>query len=220
MNTKTQFSTGLLLLGASVLVLAQENHKHTLDAKGNRAGHATDMAKTKSARSLSGKTAPAFVTKDSKGIEVSLKQLLNKPTVLVFIEKGCPCCKSGKPYFDRMQRVYGDVANIVGIVYGNVKLANIWALEAKPKFRVFADPGGAIAKSFGATLGLEARIVDPNGIVAMSYAGYSAKMLKEVAAHITKVAKIKNRKMDTIPAPMQLTSGCALGEHTREGGEK
>lgn len=219
MKLTTQITMWFLLLGTT-LVQAHENHKHTLDAKGNRAGHATGKAKAKSARSIVGTSAPSFFTKDSDGKAVSLKDLLKRPTVLVFIEKECPCCKGGKPYFDRMQRIYGDVANIVGVVFGDVQSANAWAKETKPRFRVLADPKGVIAKSYRATLGLEARIVDPNGKVALSYAGYSAPMLSEVASHISRVAKIKKRKMDTIPAPKQLTSGCELGEHEKAGGQK
>ena len=220
MKQKIQITLGSLLLCSTFGVQAQENHKHTLDANGNRAGHSTSSPKVATATKSVGKTAPSFWTKDSHGKPVSLQELKQKPLVLVFIEKGCPCCKSGKPYFDRIQRIYGDVANVVGVVYGDTKLAKDWAQETKPKFRVLADPKGQIAKSYGATVGLEARIVGTNGKIALSYAGYSAPMLSEVTAYITKVTKVRGRKMDTIPAPKELTSGCELGSDSRSGGKK
>lgn len=210
MNQKL-ISVSLVIVSCAMQVIAQDNHKHTMDANGNRAGHVTETDAVKAARMLDGGKAPDFQTVDSAGKQVKLKALLTKPTLIVFIEKECPCCKSGKPYIDRVQNCYRDVVNVVGIVYGSRSDAGEWVEATTPQFRVIADPDGKIAKAYGARASLSTRLIGRDGKILLSYAGYSAPMLQEVTARIAKLGGVKDRHMQTRPAPMQCTSGCPLG---------
>lgn len=206
---------GLLLCmpatSSTLVFQTKEDHEHTRDQDGKEAGHVTESEATKAARALIGTKAPDFSTKDHLGKIVNLKDLIKRPTLLVFIENGCPCCTSGRPYIDRVHNHYKDVANVVGIVFGDQKTAAAWRKETKPQFRIIADPKGTIAKAYKAEAGLATRLVNQSGKIELAYPGYSAPMLAEVTARIAKLAKVKDRNMETRPAPTDMTSGCRLG---------
>ena len=183
-----------------------------MDANGKPAGHAVAGSKVTNAKTIVGRAAPSFSTVDAAGKSVSLAGLKSKPTLLVFIQKGCPCCRGGKPYFDRIQNVYGDIANVAGVVVGDAAEAKAWDAAQNPQFRILADPEGKIAAKFKAADGLFTVLISQSGTIDKAYAGYSAPMLAEVTARIAALAGKPNRKMNTSPAPQRLTSGCSLSE--------
>lgn len=210
-----KFWAGIVVAALSVATARAipQDHDHVKDAEGKDAGHATTPGAEKGAAALLGKLGPAFSTKDSDGKTFTHAQLKGKPTVLVFIEKGCPCCKTGRPYIDRLNKEYGDVAHVIGVVYGNVADAAEWKRVSNAKFLVLADYKGKIAKSYAAEAGLSTRFLDPSGKVHLTYPGYSAGMLKKVASEIERFAGIATRNFETYPAPESMTTGCPLEGH-------
>lgn len=218
MNSRTIPLVGFFVVASALTVSAQQSsshqkeRKHTLDANGNPAGHTTAPVKVGKAAALSGRRAPAFSTVDSAGKNVTLSSFLSRPTVFVFIEKGCPCCKGGKPYFDRIQNHYRDVAHVVGLVTGSKEDAAKWQKSTTPQFKVLADPGSKIAKQFHADAGLFTVLVSQKGTIVKAYPGYSQSMLRELTRSVAKLAGVKDRNMEVRPAPLELTSGCSLSE--------
>jgi len=198
------------VLAASSLVCGQD-HTHTLDANGKKAGHAVEPKAIKAGSAKVGGLAPAFRLVDTAGKPVSVSAKNAKPTVVVFLDSNCPCCKSGKPYLDRVETYYGDVANVIGLVVGDAAVAKAWEKRTTPQFRVAADPGGKVAARYGAKIALTTVLVGKHGRIVRFYPGYSQGSLRELTASIAKLAKVKDRNMEVRPAPTALTSGCSLG---------
>lgn len=193
----------------SSLVLAQERD-HTVDANGKKAGHAVAPTAIRAGSAKVGGLAPAFRVTDTAGKPVSVGAKNAKPTVVVFLDANCPCCKSGKPYLDRVESYYGDVANVIGLVVGDAAVAKSWEKRSKPQFRVAADLGGKVAARYGAKIALTTVLVGTDGRIVRFYPGYSQGSLRELTASIARLAKVKDRNMEVRPAPTALTSGCSL----------
>ncbi|MEG4917669.1 redoxin domain-containing protein [Microcoleus sp. B7-D4] len=157
-----------------------------------------------------GMRAPLFATKDSSAKPITLKNLPKKVTILVFIEKNCPCCTSGKDYIDRIEKYYGEETNILGVVVGTHNDAVQWKQRTKPRFTVVSDPKGRIAKSYGVVYSLGFRVIDTKGKIILSYPGYSEPMLKELTSKISTLSGVIDLEMPTSPAPAELTQGCPL----------
>lgn len=183
------------------------------DQNGKRAGYLATPEAIARARKLEGTKAPAFSLVGGDGKAVDSKSLFKKPTLLVFIEPGCPCCDGGAVYFSRLKKLYPKAANVVGLVYGLPVTAMSWKKANQTAFRVYADPGGKIAKPYRAEVGLALRLIDAKGKIVMSMPGYSASVLKQVASHFDKVGKQNAKNLMTHPAPEAMAMGCPLGSH-------
>jgi len=61
------------------------------------------------------KKLPAFVLKDTKGIEFKSSQLLGKPTLLNFSGTYCSACVTEIPNLNKLKRIYRDKVNFISI---------------------------------------------------------------------------------------------------------
>ena len=178
------------------------------DANRKVAGHIADGRSIERARECIGKM-PGFSATDSNGKAISLWGLRGKPVVIFFLDKDCPCCVSGKLYVDRIQAAYGKNASVIGFMTGSIR-AQAWIKKNRPTFRIVLDPGNKVAMTYRAEVGMACRVLDKNGKILLSYPGYSAAMLQFVGDTVAKEASIKPKKLNTFPAPEELTSGCPL----------
>lgn len=165
------------------------------------------------ADSLALQLAPDFDLPGIDGRDYSLKELTkDRPLLIFFIEKNCPCCLGAKYYVDRMQDLYASELNTVGIINAGQAEATKWKETTQAKFAVLKDPELKVIKAFGAERGVYTTLVAPGGKIAAAYPGYGKAMLADLGKKIAEIAGISPRPYKALAAPDRLTSGCKFPE--------
>ena len=157
-----------------------------------------------------GRSIPAQKLADADGKPVQIGGKKSRPTLLYFIQNGCPCCKAAKPFADRFQTYYGDVADVYGIIDASAPEARKWSEAVSAQFRVIPDPQLKIIRSFGITNGTSMILLDQAGKVTDAFAGYSVSTLTALNRRITKLSGIEERPYIYRPAPKIETTGCTF----------
>src|SRR5690606_9040562 len=118
------------------------------------------------ADNLSAKLAPEFRLVDTNGTIHTLESLTaDRPLLIFFVEKNCPCCLGAKHFVDSLAEMYRDSANVVGIINASGEEAQAWVKETKPHFAVLQDPNQHVIRAFGAERGVYTTIVAPGGTI-------------------------------------------------------
>ncbi len=158
---------------------------------------------------LSAKLAPDFRLVDTNGTVHTLASLTtDRPLLIFFVEKNCPCCLGAKHFVDSLAAMYGDSASFVGIINASGDEAQAWVKETQPHFSVLQDPNQHVIRAFGAERGVYTTIVAPDGTIDKAFAGYSLDMLREASTRIAQLAGVPDQGFDSPAAPTKLTSGC------------
>ena len=159
-----------------------------------------------------GRVIPAQKLTASDGNPAQIGGRKPRPTLLYFIQNGCPCCKAAKPFADRFQTYYGDVADVYGIIDASALEARKWSETVSAQFRVIPDASQKLIRSFGVTNGTSMILLDQNGKITDSFAGYSVSTLAALNRRITKLAGIGDRPYLYRPAPKIETTGCPFNQ--------
>jgi peroxiredoxin len=163
------------------------------------------------AEELGDEPAPDFGLPDADGRFYSLAGLTeSKPLLMFFIELECPCCKGAKDFVDRLHQTYGDVLNVVGVINADPKMTKAWTKAIRPEFPVLCDPEMKTIRAYKAAAGVYTTLVAPGGRIVEAYPGYSQGMLKSIARHVAKIAKVEERPMKVEDAPVEPISGCTF----------
>ena len=160
-----------------------------------------------------GRAIPAQKLTDAYGKSAQIGGKKPRPTLLYFIQNGCPCCKAAKPFADRFQTYYGDVADIFGVIDASGSEARKWSETVSAQFRVIPDASRKIIRSFGVTNGTSMILLDQNGKITDSFAGYSVSTLTTLNRRITKLTGIAERPYLYRPAPTIETTGCPFTDN-------
>lgn len=158
------------------------------------------------------KKAADFSLVGTDGKTYTLTALTNKPLLIFFIEKECPCCLGAKYFVDKMKELYGDDVNAVGIINAEGKVAKAWEKTTKPTFTVLQDPGMGTIRAYAASRGVYTTLVAQDGTIDKAYPGYSIEMLQDLSSRIAKLAGVEDKGFESPAAPSVMTSGCLFPE--------
>ena len=172
----------------------------------------------KDAKSLDSVKAPEFDLKDTQGNKVSVKKLTegNRPLLIFFIERQCPCCLGAKYFVDKFVDLYGDKISVVGIINANHEQALLWKKGTKPRFRIIEDPYQKAIQLYKAERGVYTALIKPDGTIYKAYPGYDIKMLQEISSKLAEFANVPAKEYISPAAPKVTTSGCTFPEPEKE----
>lgn len=158
---------------------------------------------------MSAKKATDFTQPDETGKMHSLVDLTkDKPLLLYFIDKECPCCITALPVVNRIRQAYKDELNFYGVIDAGGEVAKKWADANKPGYPILQDPEFKLIKAYKAKAATYMVLIRPGGEIERAYPGYSRNMVKELGDRIAHLAKVQPRKLkldDLSPDPV---SGC------------
>jgi peroxiredoxin len=171
--------------------------------------HPVNESQQKAANSLDSEKAPFFSLKGTDGRTYTLAELnRDKPLLIFFVEKECPCCLGAKYFVDKMADAYGEGLNTIGIINADGETAQTWVRATKPKFLVLQDPKQIVIREYKAERGVYTTLIAPGGTIDKAYPGYGKEMLQDLGKRIARLAKLPEKKFTHAAAPDTMTSGC------------
>lgn len=171
--------------------------------------HPVNENQQKAADSLGQLQAPDFSLKGTDGKTYSLSDLnRDKPLLIFFVEKECPCCLGAKYFVDKMADAYAGGLNTIGIINADGETAQKWVRATKPKFLLLQDPKQEVIRSYKAERGVYTTLVAPGGRIDKAYPGYGKEMLQDLGRRIASLANVPEKKFTHAAAPEKMTSGC------------
>ena len=157
--------------------------------------------------------APAFEGKDAEGRTMVLAKLAaDKPVVLYFIERECPCSRDAAVHLQRLQDAYGDAIRVVGVINASADAAKEWQRQAKVTFPVLIDPFCEVIHAYKAARSAQSTLVAPGAGIAKAYPGYNVASLDDLNAQVAKLLGATAKTVSTEGAPAKLTAGCTFPE--------
>lgn len=171
----------------------------------------------KAAESLGSDQAPDFTLISTDGTSYIGSNLWkDKPVLIFFIEKECPCCLGAKHFFDKLADLYKGNVVAIGIINTDDQEAQKWVTATRPRFPVLQDPNQKTISAYKAERGVYTTLIRPGGIIERAYPGYSLEMLKDLSTRIAKNAGVRDKGFESDAAPTKMTSGCLFPEPPTE----
>jgi peroxiredoxin len=145
------------------------------------------MARKQRQMLAAGARAPEFDLRDTGGERHSLQSLIEHgPVLLAFFKVSCPVCQYTLPFLERIHRQAGDgnaPVRIIGISQDGARDTEEFSSEFGLTFPMLLDEAAAgypASNAFGIGAVPSLFLVEPDGGIATSEAGFSKRELEEV----------------------------------------
>jgi peroxiredoxin len=157
------------------------------------------------------KPLPTFSLKATDGKTYTQKEFASKPTVVIFLKKGCPHNPKSAPDFNKLPGLLTNKVNVVAITDADLETAKKYAKEIKLNLPLLADPKLSVIKAFGAKRSLDMAITCAHDkMIAQIWEGYSQESLKSLVASLPGHGG-PSVKPDLSGFPAKKQSGCPFG---------
>lgn len=161
------------------------------------------------AMTLTAKKAADFNQPDTSGKMLSLFSLTkDRPLLLYFIDKECPCCVTALPVVERIRSAYRKELNVVGVIDTGGAAAKKWVEANQPSYPVLQDPEFKVIKAYKAKAGAYMALIRPGGTIDRLFPGYSRSLVKELGDRVAHLAKVPPRKIKLDDLSADPVSGC------------
>lgn len=153
--------------------------------------------------------APGFEAPATDERVYDIKKLTQAgPVVLVFIKDGCPCSQAAQHFFNVLFYEFAKHVRFLGIFDGSVSKARKWAAQYQAPFPLLSDPDLRIVHEYKAENSAYVALIAKGGRIEKLWPGYSADMLTEAAACLSRLTGVDAKPIDVQDAPVEMTTGC------------
>jgi peroxiredoxin len=150
-----------------------------------------------------------FAAVAGDGRRIDWQELIgDRPVVMVFIKRDCPCSVEFEPYFHQLHRLYREQVQFIGLIDAPPSEARRYADANHVPYPILADADQAIIRGFHAENGGYVVLLRHDGSVETLWPGCSATMMRELGARIAALAEVDERQIDVTGMPTVLTTGC------------
>jgi peroxiredoxin len=142
---------------------------------------------------VAGKIAPGFSLKGLDGKEYSLGALIERgPVVAAFFKISCPVCQFTFPFLERLhQRYGGDGVTFLGVSQDDARSTKEFVSEYGVTFPMVLDEKGyPVSNAYGLTSVPTILLIEPDGTVRVSSAGFDKKDLETIARELAERRRI------------------------------
>jgi peroxiredoxin len=133
-----------------------------------------------------GMHAPPFELKDLDGNTQSLAEILGRgPVLLALFKVSCPVCQLTFPFLERVSK--NDALQVIGISQDDAKATKAFNERFSVTFPTLLDEskeGFPVSNAFGISTVPSVFIVETDGTVSQSFAGFSKRDLEEIGKRV------------------------------------
>lgn len=135
----------------------------------------------------------------------------DRPLVVVFIKRDCPCSVEFQPSFDRLARAL-PFSTFLGIIDAPQEVADAYRDARATPFPIIGDPDQKLIGDFAAQNGAYVALVRAGGVIEALWPGWNRSNADELCRRAARLAGAAAPAIDVTDLPSAMTTGCPYEE--------